>query len=228
MAVRFSYSYAMGEWLLEPEIKRLSRAGQRVHLANRPFQVLLYLVENRDRVVTRIELLERFWEGRDVYDATLTQCVVAIRRALDDHQGDARFIETRWAGGYRYIGPVEPQAVGGGPSVVEVERTRGIKIVIEEEFQDTPSPSAALDAATMPARADAAPTSPTGDAGSRTAVISLPARRSSRKTSAVVLSVAVVAFAAAPCSPTAGPRAARILKPARRHRARSRCYHSGT
>ncbi|HYN83091.1 MAG TPA: winged helix-turn-helix domain-containing protein [Gemmatimonadaceae bacterium] len=157
------------------------------------------------RVVTRNELLEHFWEGRDVYDATLTQCVVAIRRALDDHHGDTRFIETRWAGGYRYIGPVEQQAVGGGPSVVEVERTRGVKIVVEQEFQDAPPPGAALDAVTMPARADAAPTSPTGDAGSRIAVISLPARRSSRKTSAVVLAVAVVAFAAAALLAYRGP-----------------------
>ena len=59
----------IGEFELEPATRRLRRCnGTPVHLANRPFQVLLHLVANRDRLVPRAELLEEFWDGRDVYD----------------------------------------------------------------------------------------------------------------------------------------------------------------
>jgi TolB-like protein/DNA-binding winged helix-turn-helix (wHTH) protein/Tfp pilus assembly protein PilF len=109
MASKVCGKYALGEdFELEPDKRRLStQTGTSVHLANRPFQVLLYLIDNRDRVVGRQELLDRYWDGRDVYDETLTKCVGAIRKALDDQQKDQpRFIETRWAEGYRFIGPI--------------------------------------------------------------------------------------------------------------------------
>jgi DNA-binding winged helix-turn-helix (wHTH) protein/Flp pilus assembly protein TadD len=96
----------IGEFELEPATRRLKRSdGAPVHLANRPFQVLMHLVAHRDRLVPRGELLEAFWDGRDVYDGALTRCLSTVRKALDD-QGDApRYIETRWAEGYRFIGP---------------------------------------------------------------------------------------------------------------------------
>ena len=96
----------IGEFELEPAARRLRRIdGTPVHLANRPFQVLLHLVANRDRLVPRAELLEEFWDGRDVYDGALTRCLSTVRKALDDHGVATRYIETRWAEGYRYIGP---------------------------------------------------------------------------------------------------------------------------
>ena len=76
-----------------------------VRLTGIPFQVLLYLIEHRDRLVGRGELLDRFWDGRDVYEASLTKAIGAIRKALDDSKGQPRFIETRYGEGYRYIGP---------------------------------------------------------------------------------------------------------------------------
>ena len=125
--------YLLGEWILEPEKRHLSRDGQTAHLANKPFQVLLYLIEHRDRVVSRMELLDRFWDGSEVYDATLTQCVGAIRKALDDRNEKPRFIETRWAEGYRYIGSLEEDILPEEIAFLEIEKTRGIKLIIEED-----------------------------------------------------------------------------------------------
>jgi DNA-binding winged helix-turn-helix (wHTH) protein len=103
--------YRLGPYLLEPATRTLSTAGGlEVHLAQKPFLVLVHLVENRQRLVTRAELLERFWSGGDVYDQALTRCLSSIRKALDDQADPARFIETRWAEGYRYIGPCEIDA----------------------------------------------------------------------------------------------------------------------
>lgn len=100
--------YRLEEFELDPNTRRLTGAdGKPVHLSHKPFQVLLYFIENRDRIVSRQELLDKFWEGRDVYDITLTKCVGAIRKALGENTETPRFIETRWAEGYRYIGPLE-------------------------------------------------------------------------------------------------------------------------
>ena len=133
MPVPVNKTYLLGEFSIEPDKRGVRRGERELHLASRPFQVLLYLVEHRDQLVTRAELLERFWQGKDVYDETLTKCVGAIRKALDDRQDSPKFIETRYAEGYRYIGPCKNQNFPVASSFEEVERTRGLKIVVEEE-----------------------------------------------------------------------------------------------
>jgi DNA-binding winged helix-turn-helix (wHTH) protein/Flp pilus assembly protein TadD len=96
---------SIGEFELDTATRKLRRrGGSHVHLANRPFQVLLHLVANRGRLVTRAELLELFWDGRDVYDGALTRCVSTVRKALDDHGPAPRYVETRWSDGYRFVG----------------------------------------------------------------------------------------------------------------------------
>src|SRR2546421_517335 len=100
--------YLLGRCVLDPDRRLITCNGDIVRLANKPFQVLVYLVENRDRVVTRQELLDRFWDGKDVYDDTLRKSVGAIRKALALDES-ARFIETRHREGYRYVGPIEEQ-----------------------------------------------------------------------------------------------------------------------
>src|ERR1700730_14886980 len=130
--------YVLGEYWLEADKRLLSRSGEPVRLTNKPFQVLLYLIEHRDRLVSRNELLDRFWDGKDVYDVTLTKCTGAIRKALSDPSESPRFIETRYAEGYRYIGPFDERSVQAGSSFVEVDRTREVRIVLEEEIQTAP------------------------------------------------------------------------------------------
>jgi len=93
------------------------------------------LIEHRDRLVTRQELLDLFWEGRDVYDLTLSRCVSSIRKALDDQSDRPRFIETRWSEGYRFIGPVEEEPALSDSSDWEIERIRGVKIIVEDHSE---------------------------------------------------------------------------------------------
>src|ERR1700730_4231809 len=133
MPVQVTKTFLLNGYRLEPEKRLLIHGDELIHLPHRPFQVLLYLIEHRDRLVSRAELLDLFWEGRDVYDVTLTKCVGRIRKALSDQSDEPRFIETRYAEGYRYVGPLEEQLVNAGPESIEIERTRGVKIVVEEE-----------------------------------------------------------------------------------------------
>ncbi len=128
--------YLLDEFTLDPGQRRLCRAGAPIRLAKRPFDVLLYLIAHRDRLVSRAELLELFWEGQDVYDDSARKAVGAVRKALGDQQAQPRFIEARYGGSYQYIGPLE-ELPANGAAELEVERTRGVKIVIEEELHDT-------------------------------------------------------------------------------------------
>jgi len=136
---RLRKRYLLNGYSLAPDEQLLSHNGQPVHLPKRPFQVLLFLVENRERFVSRAELLDRFWDGKDVYDDALRKCVGAIRKALEEPPDRARFIETRWGVGYRYIGPLQEQIIPYETAVTEIETTRGVRIVVEEEeIQDAP------------------------------------------------------------------------------------------
>jgi TolB-like protein/DNA-binding winged helix-turn-helix (wHTH) protein/Tfp pilus assembly protein PilF len=148
MAKQTTTSFILDGYTLEPATRLLVRDDKPVPLARRPFQVLLYLIEHRDRLVSRAELLELFWEGRDVYDETLTKCVGAIRKALSDQQDSPRFIETRYAEGYRFVGPSEEKLAPPGPdeAIVEIDRTRGVKIVVEEETYNSSQSEPLVDA----------------------------------------------------------------------------------
>jgi len=94
--------------------------------------VLLYLIEERHRLVTRQELLELFWDGHEVYEENLTKCISEIRKALADQRKPHQCIETVPAVGYRYIGPVKEEQQQFEPSVFTIEKTRGVRVVVEE------------------------------------------------------------------------------------------------
>ena len=142
MIAQLHKRYVLEDYCLEPGKQLLRHREQPVHLPKRPLKVLLHLIEHRDRFVNRAELFDLFWDGREVYDDTLRKCIGTIRKALDDQSDTPRFVETRWGVGYRYIGPLEEQIIQEQPAIVEIEKTRGIKIVVEEEeiVEDDTSP----------------------------------------------------------------------------------------
>lgn len=98
--------YAFADFQIETAPQILRCGDSDVHLAKRPFQVLNFLIENRERVVSRDELLDKFWDGHDVYDDALRKSVASIRKALKDNTRSPRFIETRYGDGYRFISDV--------------------------------------------------------------------------------------------------------------------------
>jgi TolB-like protein/DNA-binding winged helix-turn-helix (wHTH) protein/Flp pilus assembly protein TadD len=139
MVVQVRKIYSLGEFTLDPGKKLVTCKGATVHLANRPFQVLLHLIENRDRMVSRTELLDLFWDGKDVYENTLTKCVGAIRKTLNDTLDQPRFIETQWAKGYRFVGALEESySQAHHTSSFEIEKTRGFKVIVEEYLEILP------------------------------------------------------------------------------------------
>ncbi len=100
--------YRFGDFELDSDRRELSCNGEAVRIADQPLDVLIYFLENRDRMVTRDELIEHFWRtAPHGADDRLNSCVCRIRNALGDTRGATQFIETRARVGYRFIGIVE-------------------------------------------------------------------------------------------------------------------------
>src|ERR1700722_6169777 len=104
--------YVLGSTYLDTEKQLLVTAEGTVPLQRKPYLVLLHLIENRHRMITREELLERFWDGQEVYDQSVSKAIGSIRKAFGETKESSKFIETRWGGGYRYVGPFTEGTVG--------------------------------------------------------------------------------------------------------------------
>ena len=76
--------YRVGDVEVDQSRACLVRGGQEQHVRQKTFQVLLYLIENRHRVVAKDELFAAIWKDTAVTDDTLVRCVVEARRALGD------------------------------------------------------------------------------------------------------------------------------------------------
>lgn len=89
---------------------QLRRGGVVVHVEPQVFDVLVYLVRHRDRVVPKTELLEQVWGDRFVTDSALSSRLKAARRAVGDDGGAQRVIRTVHGRGYQFVAPVaEPR-----------------------------------------------------------------------------------------------------------------------
>src|SRR5438552_9364431 len=100
----------------------IRRGGEERHLRQQTLQVLVYLLEQRERLVTKEELLRNMWNGTAVTDDALVQCVMDIRRVLGDDSRRPRFIKTVPKIGYRFIGELEPHPTEN-LATVETEKT---------------------------------------------------------------------------------------------------------
>lgn len=108
--------YLFGDCELCPGLKELRRNGHVVPIEPKVFDLLLCLVENRNRLLTRDELHQQIWQGRPVSDAALSSCIRLARRAVGDSGERQEFIRTVPRRGFRFTAPVEarqPTSVSG-------------------------------------------------------------------------------------------------------------------
>lgn len=102
--------------LMDLDRRELHRAGKVVHTRAKVFDILRYLVENRDRVVSRDELMTACWPGLIVSDTTLSTSVLGVRRAIGDDVGEPRFIKTLRGQGFRFVADVSQSEQPGRPT----------------------------------------------------------------------------------------------------------------
>ena len=101
--------YRFEEYELDAARRELRRDDVVVGLAPQVFDLLKYLIDNRDRVVSKDDLIASVWGGRIVSDSALTTRINALRAALGDSGGQQRLIRTVPRKGFRFVGAVRRQ-----------------------------------------------------------------------------------------------------------------------
>ena len=101
--------FRCGDFLLDGSQRRLIRSGEDVYLPPKTFELLLHLLQNRGRILTKNELLEAVWPNVNVVENTLAQRIREIREALGDGAHGGRFIKTVPKVGYQFIGEVDDE-----------------------------------------------------------------------------------------------------------------------
>src|SRR5690606_3912078 len=95
----------------------VTRAGEPQQLEPKAFAVLLALLERPGELVPRDELLDQVWGHRHVTPGVLTRAIAHLRAALGDDHHHPRYIQTRHALGYAFIGELEPDPGAGDDPV---------------------------------------------------------------------------------------------------------------
>jgi len=102
-------TYWFGPFELDLARVELRSGGQARPIEPQVFALLAFLVEHRERLVSRDEILEKVWDGRIVSDAAIASRVKSARKALGDDGKAQRFIRTIHGQGFRFVGEVREQ-----------------------------------------------------------------------------------------------------------------------
>jgi DNA-binding winged helix-turn-helix (wHTH) protein len=97
---------------LNTETQELSQAGRLIPLTPKAYAVLAHLIANRDRLVSKEELLDEIWPETYVDDSAVKRNIMAVRRAIGGGSGPKAHIKTQRARGYRFIATVRVLASG--------------------------------------------------------------------------------------------------------------------
>lgn len=99
--------YRFDKFRLDAEKRKLMRDGELVSLPPKAFDLLLLLVENRERVVEKEFLMDALWQNTFVEEANLTQNIYLLRKTLGKTADGKSFIETRSKRGYKFVPEVQ-------------------------------------------------------------------------------------------------------------------------
>jgi len=123
-----------------------------IALNRKSFDLLVYLIEHRDRVSSKDELLTALWPDQFIEESNLTQQVFLLRKALSRHESGRKIVETIPGRGYRFTVPVEleprkqplEQTQGQGQQQIVISASQSVtEITIEDEMDLDPVPRAA-------------------------------------------------------------------------------------
>ena len=107
--IRSSSRFRFGPFELDPETGELRKSGRKIHLQEKPLQILITLLEQRGTMVSRKVLRQRLWPAETFvdFDNGLNTAVSKLREVLGDSAEEHRYVETLARRGYRFAGTVE-------------------------------------------------------------------------------------------------------------------------
>jgi pimeloyl-ACP methyl ester carboxylesterase len=124
--------FLFGDYALDADRRELSLRGALVAVEPQVFDLLVYLVRNRERVISKDDVLDAVWDGRIVSESTLTSRINAARRAVGDSGARQETIRTVARKGFRFVAPVK-EATG----TADPERAPSPSSALRQETQFT-------------------------------------------------------------------------------------------
>ncbi len=115
--------FSFGDCEIDIERREFKRAGATVHVEPQVFDLLVHLVQNRHRVVTKDDLIAVVWGGRIVSESTLTSRINAARKAVGDSGEQQSLIRTVPRKGFRFIGELRNEPTPAAPRVQPAHAT---------------------------------------------------------------------------------------------------------
>jgi DNA-binding winged helix-turn-helix (wHTH) protein/tetratricopeptide (TPR) repeat protein len=141
--------YRFGQFVLDPGRRTLSRADSAVSLTPTAFDVLLFLAQNPNRLVTKEELLQAVWGDTIVEEGNLTQYISHLRKALGDNSENSRLIVTIARKGYQFTARVtvadtadiaEPARLRAAATETSKTDARPVEFPTKEKVIKSPPP----------------------------------------------------------------------------------------
>jgi DNA-binding winged helix-turn-helix (wHTH) protein/tetratricopeptide (TPR) repeat protein/TolB-like protein len=154
MSVKTEGVFQFGEgFQVDARRRTLRRENQVVTLNRRAFDLLLYLVQNPGKILTRDELLKNVWPDTFVDESSLVQSIYVLRRALEEKPGDNSYIVTLPGRGYQFVSPVKvfapqslsvvsdgtPAASNAANQLLLQQQTIRSSVITEEKEETSPA-----------------------------------------------------------------------------------------
>ena len=102
------------DYVLDLDRRELTRGSKAIAIGPKVFDLLVYLVQNREHVVSKDNLLDVVWSGRIVSESTLTSHINAVRKAIGDNGEEQRLVRTIARKGFRFVGEVREADASDG------------------------------------------------------------------------------------------------------------------
>jgi DNA-binding winged helix-turn-helix (wHTH) protein/alpha-beta hydrolase superfamily lysophospholipase len=109
--------FLFADHMLDTDRRELRRGSEPIAVEPQVFDLLVFLIENRERVVSKDDLFAAVWQGRIVSESTLTSRINATRKAIGDSGEDQKLIRTIARKGFRFVGDISESAKPGAPAV---------------------------------------------------------------------------------------------------------------
>ncbi|HWD32234.1 MAG TPA: winged helix-turn-helix domain-containing protein [Pseudomonas sp.] len=132
--------FAFEDYVLDQERRELTQRGQVVAVGPQVFDLLLLLVSQHERVVSKDELLAAVWAGRIVSESTVTSHINAVRKAIGDSGEEQRLVRTVARKGYRFVGQIRASGglqlasvVPGAEEIIDAKYTAAAALVLPDK-----------------------------------------------------------------------------------------------
>ena len=122
------HCFEFGNFRLDLTNRELLKNGQHLSLTQKSFELLSFLIENRDRSLRKNEILNSIWDENFVEEANLAQHIYMIRKVLKDNGNTETYIETIPKYGYRFVGNVVENFIDNPGSLIHSSNENEIPV----------------------------------------------------------------------------------------------------